>query len=115
MSNLACFDLDCRAFSVEHLVRYTRYVTISVWYALSSCSCSYLSGRFLRLYPKEPVPVVRGAVDVPEGAPVCNVLGDEADLVHGVVVQTVLERKSSEAKHDFARSLPKYPPLSSPP
>ena len=50
----------------------------------------HLARGLLRLDPEEPVPVLWAAVDVSEGAVVRHVLGDEADLVHGVVVQTVL-------------------------
>ena len=37
-----------------------------------------------------PVPVLRRPVDVSKGPDVRHVLGDEADLVHRVVVQTIL-------------------------
>ena len=50
----------------------------------------HLPGRLLRLDPEEPVPVLRRAVHVAEGSVVRHVLGYEADLVHRVVVQTVL-------------------------
>ena len=50
-----------------------------------------LRGGLLRLYPEEPVPSLGRSEHVPEGAPVRAVLGDEADLVHGVVVHAVLK------------------------
>ena len=39
----------------------------------------------------KPVPVLRRPVDVAERAVVRHVLRDEADLVHGVVVEAVLQ------------------------
>ena len=52
----------------------------------------YLRSRLLRLDPEEPVAVFRRPVDVAERPAVRQVLGDEADLVHRMVIQTILER-----------------------
>ena len=52
---------------------------------------SHRSGRLLGLDAEEPVAVLRRPVDVAEGPAVGHVLGDEADLVHRVVVQAILK------------------------
>ena len=46
---------------------------------------------YIRITITKPVPVLRRPVDVAERAVVRHVLRDEADLVHGVVVEAVLQ------------------------
>ena len=59
----------------------------------------HLAGGLLRLDAEEAVAVLGAAVDVAEGAVVRHVLGDEADLVDWVVVETVLQRKKQGQQH----------------
>ena len=51
----------------------------------------HLPGSLLRLDPKEAVAILGTAVDVTKCTVVRHVLGDEADLVHRVVVEAILQ------------------------
>lgn len=53
----------------------------------------HLARWFLCLYAKELVTSIRGAKDIAKSPGVCHVLGNEGDLMHWVVVETVLENK----------------------
>ena len=53
----------------------------------------HLARRLLGLDPEEPVAVLWTPVDVTERPVVGHVLRDEADLVYGVMVKTVLRTK----------------------
>ena len=44
-----------------------------------------------------PVSILRGAVNITEGADIRHILGDEADLVHRVMVQTILHQSINQS------------------
>ena len=52
----------------------------------------YLPSSFFCLNAKKPVTVFRRTINVPESSAVLDVLSDETDFVHRVVIQAVLKR-----------------------
>ena len=61
----------------------------------------HLPGGLLRLDPEETVAILGTAVDVTKCTVVRHVLGNEADLVHRVVVQAILKPGSVKFQKEF--------------
>ena len=55
----------------------------------------YLSGCFFCLNAEKPVTVFRRTINVPEGTAVLDILSDETDFVHWVVIQAILKKSYS--------------------
>ena len=83
-----------RSTSIHILLGLINFFLLHLEYNLEEVSHGHhhLARCLLRLDAKESVSILRRPVHIAESSVVSHVLGDETDLVHGMMIQTVLKR-----------------------